>query len=162
MFLLRLFEIPVTVLALRFLCIRIQYSYMYMYIHNIVLHVVILCRHSTHSPIDLLLPVQSLHVVLPRYRFIVTFPHIIYICIYNSLHHSCLCQNSHLGNSAPTTTLAILNTQLKHYSVAFDARAGKLHSDNVRLIAGMKGEAPSITVAMLVSQLKHFSVDGRG
>ena len=38
----------------------------------------------------------------------------------------------------------------------------KLHSDNVRLIARMKGEAPSITVAMLVSQLKHYSVDGRG
>ena len=63
-----------------------------------------------------------------------------------------------MKGEVPTTTLAIIITQLKHYNVAFDDRAGKLHSDNVRLIARMKGEAPSITVAMLVSQPKPYSV----
>ena len=36
--------------------------------------------------------------------------------------------------------------------MAFDDRAGKLHSDNVRLIAGMKGEAPNTTLAILITQ----------
>jgi len=38
--------------------------------------------------------------------------------------------------------------------VAFDDRAGKLHSDNVRLIAGMKGEVPNTTLAILITKPK--------
>ena len=42
--------------------------------------------------------------------------------------------------------------------MAFDDRARKLHSDNVRLIAGMKGEAPNTTLAILITQPKHYNV----
>ena len=42
--------------------------------------------------------------------------------------------------------------------MAFDNRAGKLHSDNVRLIDGMKGEAPNTTLAILITQPKPYSV----
>ena len=59
-----------------------------------------------------------------------------------------------MKGEAPNTTLAILITQPKHYSVAFDDRAGKIHSDNVRLIARMKGEAPNTTLAILITQPK--------
>ena len=38
--------------------------------------------------------------------------------------------------------------------MVFDDRAGKLQSENVRLIGRTKGEAPSITMATLVSQPK--------
>ena len=53
----------------------------------------------------------------------------------------------------------MLVSQPKYYSVAFDDRAGKLHSDNVRLIARKKGEAPNTTtLALFVSQPKPYSV----
>ena len=64
---------------------------------------------------------------------------------------------------APNTTLAISITQPKHYSVAFDDRARKLHSDNVSLIAKTKGEAPKTTLVILITKPKPYSVafDGR-
>ena len=42
--------------------------------------------------------------------------------------------------------------------MAFDDRARKLHSDNVRLIAIMKGEAANTTLAISITQPKHYSV----
>ena len=45
-------------------------------------------------------------------------------------------------------------SQPKPSIVLFDDRAGKLQSENVRLMPTIKGEAPSITVVTLVSQAK--------
>ena len=44
-----------------------------------------------------------------------------------------------IKREAPSITVAMLVSQPKPYSVACDDRAGKLHSDNVSLIARMKG-----------------------
>ena len=96
-------------------------------------------------------------------RFIVTFGVIIHIYIYIYMHLLQLTSQLFMPEFpsrelCPTTTLAILITQPKHYNVVFDYRAWKLHSDNVRLIAIMKGEAPNTTLAILITKPKHYSV----
>ena len=63
-----------------------------------------------------------------------------------------------MKGEAPNITVAMLVSQPKPYSVDFDVRAGKLHSDNVRLIAVLKGEAPNTTLATLITQPKHYNV----
>ena len=45
-----------------------------------------------------------------------------------------------MKGGTPNSTVAILPSQPKHYTVAFHDWACKLRSDNVRLIARMKGE----------------------
>ena len=59
-----------------------------------------------------------------------------------------------MKGEAPSITVVTLVCKPKPHSVTFDDRAGKLQSENVRLIARMKGEAPSITGATLVSKPK--------
>ena len=63
-----------------------------------------------------------------------------------------------MKGEAPSITVVTLVLQPKPHSVTFDDRAGKLQSENVRLIARMKGEAPSITVVTLVCKPKPHSV----
>ena len=42
--------------------------------------------------------------------------------------------------------------------MTFDDRAGKLQSENVRLIARMKGEAPSIPMVTMLSQPRPYTM----